>query len=84
MFGLPPLNTWTEIKIGGIEWAEARYMLVWMYIRITLGYVQWMRKAKSFSREVRSEELEDAINEIPGNKTVILEPTTDADSSKNS
>ena len=75
MFGLPPLNTRIGIKIGGIEWAEAKYTWEWMYIRITPGYVQWMRKAKSFSRE-KSEELEDAIKEIPGNKTVILEPTT--------
>ena len=29
-----------------------------------------------FERKVKSEELEDAIKEIPGNKTVILEPTT--------
>ena len=29
-----------------------------------------------FERRVRSEELEDVIKEIPGNKTVILEPTT--------
>ena len=29
-----------------------------------------------FERKVKSEELEDVIKEIPGNKTVILEPTT--------
>jgi len=35
------------------------------------------KKGKIFlERRVRSEELEDAIKEIPGNKTAILEPTT--------
>ncbi len=29
-----------------------------------------------FEKKVRSEELEDAIKEIPGNKVIILEPTT--------